>query len=226
MARRGRDGGGARRRWTLPLLAVGAALLTPGLAAAQDATPVGRPVDVGECVVEPATGDALIYDPAVVPLQIETIADPAALPAGDPVAAEDVAAVEAVARQWVACFNGNSLPRVLGLLSDALRPAFLAVYGPAILGGVPAAPVSLVEAMPADAAAVKKSPFPDSVAEVYGARWVAENRIGLVLDLCEVAFYMELIEEAGAWRIDRLANVPSRCLLAAFAELPATPAGS
>ena len=112
------------------LLVALAALATPLLARAQDATPVPSPAanslapSPEECTVEPISPERLTQviatpvpavSPEATPVGSPT---PFAMPAGQDADEATVAAITAAVREYIACINAGDLARALALYSD------------------------------------------------------------------------------------------------------------
>jgi hypothetical protein len=156
------------RSLLFPLLALAVAT---GVAPAAGSTPV-VPAPA-ECQVAPrslASLQALVGTPPAAPWPSDVPSE-ADLPQGPPADLATVAAIEAVAREYVACVNAWDLPRLLGLTTDNYARRFVAAEGP----------------ITAEVYAAMSTPYPTEPAwrvellAVRDARVLADGRVGAVL---------------------------------------------
>jgi hypothetical protein len=101
-------------------LAVTAAWLAAGSAAAQEATsPVGPPAT---CQVAPRSPEelAVIVAAASPVAEFRSVRRAADLPQGEPADAETAAAIADAAGEYAACLNAADYPRVLALMTERL----------------------------------------------------------------------------------------------------------
>ncbi len=194
------------------IVVVVAALATPLVARAQDATPVANQIAPApeECTVEPITLERLTLltatpvpaaEPEASPVASPT---PFAMPAGEPADEATVAAITAAARQYIACLNAGDNARVLALYSDR---GLLDLFGGAIAGGATAQQIL--------AALGPAQPLPEDKRNLlYGieeVRMVPDGRIAALVigdNLAEpgppgpALFYFFQVE--GRWLVDEI----------------------
>jgi hypothetical protein len=179
-------------------LTLGCALLTPGLALAQEATPGSTPT-TGCAEVAPRNERDLqaLSGPPPAPLgtpQVETtpVATPFVMPEGDEASEEDVAAVSDLYQTLTDCVNTGDFLRVASLYTDQYLQQNLSP--------------ELIENL-------DQTPEPDQAAmqtefvEVREARYLDQDRLAALVvtsnpQTGELQTYVELVRSGDGWLID------------------------
>jgi len=171
----------------------------PATVTAQEATAVGTPAAARpvECRVAPRP----LPPPTATPLEIVTPPPaqptPFAVPDGSLADAETARAIEAVARESVACRNAGDFPRAYALFTDRFVAALLGppdTLDPDLLArlALPPTPVPRAERLTLD-----------SVTEV---RSLADGRVGAIIVTRNAeqvyADYLYFVDQDGRWLID------------------------
>jgi len=188
----------------------GAGLVLPltGQLSAQDATPAATPVAVA-CTVEPRPTDeilALWFGPDGVPVGTPGSSGPAipeaALPQGRPADASTVAAVDATAREFFACFETNQNTRAFALMTDDLVRLFVPSSDP--LQPITAEQIGgYTEFLEAQRLVTPASGTERlAVPPVRDVRVLEDGRIGVILDAEAGTLFLYLERQDDRWLVD------------------------
>lgn len=185
-------------RTQLLALTLGCALLTPGVALAQDATPGSTPA-AGCAAVAPRDERDLqaLSGPPPAPLgtpAVETspVATPFVMPEGDEASEEDIAAVTDLYRTFTDCVNSGDFLRVASLYTDQYLQQNLSP--------------ELIENL-------DQTPEPNQAAtqtefvEVRDVRYLDADRLAALVvtsnpQTGELQTYVELVRSGEGWLID------------------------
>ena len=182
-------------------------LIDAGGAAAQGATPTTNPAAVA-CAVAPRPTDALLAlwfgpggDPVGTPGSTGTSVPEAALPQGEPADEATVAAVDATAREFVACLETDQNTRAFALMTDDLVRLFVPSDTLEQTRGYLEYLDAEQAATPTPAAERIAVPSPRDV------RVLGEGRAGAVLELAEGTIFLVLERHRGRWLVDAIVAV-------------------
>ncbi len=201
-----------RSAWLLAAIVVaGLAAWTSGGDAQQSDRDVPLPT---ECQVPPRTLESLQALATPEPLErVGLEASPTALPPGDPLDAESLAAITATARQVIACENAGEPWRALALYSDRFLSQYFSEPG-----------VFTPEryAMLATPRPVAPADQQIALVAVADGRLLADGRAGATVTVNDpssteggdTASFLFFTEQDGQWLVD------------SAVELPTTPAGT
>lgn len=179
-------------------LTLGLALLTPGVALAQEATPGGTP-ESGCAAVAPRDERDLqsLSGPPPAPLgtpEVETtpVATPFVMPEGDEASEEDVAAVSALYQTFTDCVNSGDFLRVASLYTDQYLQQNLSPEQ-----------IESLEQTPEPTQASAQTEF----VEVRDARYLDADRLAALVVTSnpqsgELQTYVELVRAGNGWLID------------------------
>ena len=206
------------------VLVAATVLLGAGRVATQDASPTARPAVVA-CTVEPRPTDELLalwFGPMGVPVgtpgSTGSAVPEAALPQGEPADEATVAAVNAVAREFVACLEADQNTRAFALMTDDLVRLFVPTGTVEQTRGY----LEYLEAQQAatPAPAVERIALPP----VCDVRVLEQGRVGAILEVGEGTIFLFFERQGSRWLVDGYVEVgPEVQLGRDFA--PAAPEG-
>jgi hypothetical protein len=183
-----------KTRTRMLALTLGFALLTPGVAMAQEATPstdcgAVAPRDERDLQMLSGTPPAPVGTPASEPSPVAT---PFMMPEGDEASDEDMAAVASVYRTLTDCVNTGDFLRVASLYTDEYLQRNLS---PELIENLDQTPEPNQEAMQTE------------FVEVRDARYLDQDRLAALVvtsnpQTGELQTYVELVRSGDSWLID------------------------
>ncbi len=185
-------------RTRLLTLALGLALLTPGAALAQEATPGSTPASGCDAVAPRDERDLqALSGPPPAPLgtpEVETtpVATPFVMPEGDEASEEDIAAVTELYQTFTDCVNSGDFLRVASLYTDNYLQQNLS---PEQIENLEQTPEPNQEAMQTEFVEVREARYLD--ADRLAALVVTTNP-----QTGELQTYVELVRAGDSWLID------------------------
>lgn len=186
---------------TITVVLVSLALVGPGVARAQDASPVASPAAGGTCMVEPRSTDELLAlwfgpegTPLAAPLPASPVAGEAALPEGEAADEETVAAVNATLQEFSACLGANQFARAFALLSDDLVRQFGPTSGETLEQVRTLLEAQLI-------ATPEPVGQPTEVPALRDVRVLDDGRVGAILEEEGELIFLIFERQDGRWRI-------------------------
>ncbi|MDQ2652822.1 MAG: hypothetical protein M3Z20_07225 [Chloroflexota bacterium] len=183
-----------KTRTRMLALTLGFALITPGVALAQEATPTAdcgavAPRDERDLQALSGTPPAPVGTPASEPSPVAT---PFMMPEGDEASEEDMAAVTSVYRTLTDCVNTGDFLRVASLYTDQYLQRN---FSPELIENLDQTPEPNQEAMQTE------------FLEVRDARYLDEDRLAALVvtsnpNTGELQTYVELVRSGDSWLID------------------------
>ena len=186
-----------KTRTRMLALTMGFALLTPGVALAQEATPATptascdtvAPRDERDLQSISGTPPVPLGTPASEPTPVAT---PFVMPEGDEASAEDMAAVSSVYRTLTDCVNTGDFLRVASLYTDQYLQRSLS---PELIDNLDQTPEP------------NKAAMQTEFVEVRDARYLDDDRLAALVvtsnpQTGELQTYVELVRSGDSWLID------------------------
>lgn len=187
-----------KTRTRLLALTLGVALLAPGVALAQEATPGGTPA-AGCATVAPRDERDLqaLSGPPPAPLgtpEVETtpVATPFVMPEGDEASEEDLAGVADLYQTLTDCVNSGDFLRVASLYTDQYLQQN---FSPELIENLEQTPEPTQESMQTEFVEVREARYLD--ADRLAALVVTSNP-----QTGELQSYVELVRSGDNWLID------------------------
>ncbi len=177
-------------------------------AVAQDATPVASPIATVACAVEPRPTDELLalwFGPGGAPVETPgssgTAVPELTLPQGEPADEETVAAVDATAREFFACFATDQNTRAFALMTDDLVRLFV----PSDTLEQTRVYLEHLEIQAVGTPAAEAEEI--TVAPVRDVRVLEDGRVGAILKAEEGTLFLFLERQGGRWLVDGFVEV-------------------